>query len=134
MPFLSSAHPTLFFILSSSVALSPTPSTSHRGSPKEVEAKSHTTPPSCHSSLGLSLPALLKCPIRLILARVKFGRVSPSVPRCRSVCTDRVHGKAHALSVFFFAAMFPCGFSFTASRISIGRAICDGATAASRDM
>lgn len=123
-----------YFSSSPPLSRSPTPSTSHRGSPKEVEAKSHTTQPSCHSSLGLSLPALLKCPIRLILARVKFGRVSPSVPRCRSACTGRAHGKTHALSVFFFATMFPCGFYFTVSRITIGRAICDGATAARRDM
>lgn len=86
----------------------------------------HTTQPSCHSSprsIPLRSPQMSnKAKFSLLEGHVKF------VPKRASVQNqlDSVCRKTLLLYVFFFAPTFPYGCYFTVSRISIGRAICEG--------
>lgn len=124
MPFLSSVHPALFFFLSSSIALQHF-IYSQRGSPKQIEAKSHT-----HNSAIMSLipPVPLRSP--QMSNKAKFSLLEGCVKFVPKRATVRNHldcvcVKTHLLYVFFFAPTFPCGCYFPVSRISIWWAICE---------
>lgn len=101
---------------SSNLALtySSSPSTSRKGSPKQVKPESHHV---TYPQPPLPFPTHLQCLIRLILACLKIGTERQSVPRRRSICTDCAHGK-HVL--FRFSFWHPCSHvAFTVPGINM---------------